>query len=102
MGTLSRRCAAGLIWLVPTLVSTQAQADDWIIARSTSSGSCHVQHWTSRPRLGESLTGKFPTRKAACERAKGLKTDDPSNRSRCFDYTTGTVSACKGDGVVLP
>jgi hypothetical protein len=76
------------------------EAADWVISRATMSGACHVQPETSRPYLGVLLPGKYPTRKASCEKAKALNTSDASDTSK--DYTRGAVDGCKADGVTLP
>ncbi|MGC2122427.1 MAG: hypothetical protein WA652_06190, partial [Xanthobacteraceae bacterium] len=79
-----------------------AFADNWLIARSSTSGSCNVQLETSRPYLGVPLNGRYPTRKAACQQASTLKTSDPADSSKCFDYLPATVTGCLADGVTLP
>lgn len=79
-----------------------AEAADWIISRARMSGACHVQPETSRPYLGDPLPGKYPTRKASCERAKALHTNDPADSAKCFGYTQGTIDGCRTDGVALP
>lgn len=89
--------------LVSILIAgSAAAADSWINARATTSGSCNAQLETSRPILGVILSGKYATRKEACVAAKALKTDDAADANKCFDYTSGTISGCKADGVSLP
>lgn len=82
------------------LLPGTASAADWIIARASSSGACNVQEETSRPILGTPI-GKFPTRKAACERAKALKSSDASDTGKCYAYTRGAEQACRQDNVSL-
>ena len=85
-----------------TLGSSYAVADNWLIARSTSSGSCNVQLETSRPILGVPLAGRYLARKEACQHARDLKSSDATDSTTCFDYTAGTVTGCLADGVELP
>lgn len=74
---------------------------DWQVRRSATSGSCSLQRADTLPSLGTLLATR-PTKVAACKAAAELKTDDPSDRQRCFDYTPNTVRLCQSEGTPLP
>jgi hypothetical protein len=96
---------SAVVWTLASsiyVMPTRAFADDWLIARSSTSGSCNVQLETSRPYLGVPLNGRYPTRKAACQQASALKTSDPADSNKCFDYLPATVAGCLADGIELP
>lgn len=76
-------------------------ADQWMVRRETSSGTCHVQIKTASP-LGADLAGPFDTRKDACIKAKDLFDPDATDPNKCFTYGQGTIDGCKKEAVVLP
>jgi hypothetical protein len=76
-----------------------SSSSDWDLRRNVSNGACFVQPSDSSP-IG-ALLKTHPTRKAACEDAKTRKTDDATDTSKCFTYTTGTKDECKKEGVEL-
>jgi hypothetical protein len=61
---------------------------------------CSLQRSDSVPTLGKLLTSR-PTKKAACEAAAGLKSNDVTDSDKCFDYTPNTAKLCKDEGVTL-
>jgi hypothetical protein len=93
---------SSLILLMSMPAVDSARAAEWLISRARMSGACHVQLETSRPYLGEPLPGKYPNRKASCDRAKALHTSDVTDTAKCFDYTQGAKDGCRADGVNLP
>jgi hypothetical protein len=98
-----RSTSATVIIIAASLgAETRAFADNWLIARETMSGVCTVQLETSRPYLGTPLAGRYPTRKDACNQAVTLRTVDPAETQKCFDYSPATVTGCLIDGVNLP
>ena len=86
--------------LMASAVSTAAADEEWIVARSSTSGSCSLQLATSRPILGvviATVVGEKP----ACESARDLKTDDITESSKCFTYTPNTIAFCAKRDVKL-
>ena len=83
------------------LWSSAVMAEDvWVVARATMSGAGSLQPATSQPILGKELTRR-DGKKAACEAAQGLKTDDPADSARCFTYTMNSIALCANEGVTL-
>lgn len=76
-------------------------ADQWMVRRETSSGTCHVQIKTASP-LGADLAGPFNSRKDACQKAKDLYDSDATDPNKCSGYGQGAIDGCKKDGVLLP
>ena len=91
--------SAAIVFML--VASAVPAAADLIIARASTSGACHVQDEKSRPILGKPLAGKYAGVKAACDAAKALYTDDPSDEKKCQDFTRGTMDACKKAKVEL-
>jgi hypothetical protein len=86
--------------LMLMLTPTMAAAADWQVRRMQR-GDCSFQRSDSLPPQGALLATK-PTPKAACETAVQLKTDDPADTAKCFDYTPNAFAFCKDVGVTLP
>ncbi len=80
---------------------TAILAADWQVRRSNSSGTCSIQRSDSQPPLGKLLSTK-PTKKEACQECRSLKTEDPGDSKKCFDYTPNTADVCHAEGVDLP
>jgi hypothetical protein len=80
---------------------SEAQAEDWMVRRETSSGVCHVQSKTASP-LGPDLSGPFESRKAACQDAANLYEAASGDPQKCSSYGGGTVTGCLIDGIGLP
>lgn len=76
-------------------------ADQWMVRRESSSGTCHVQIKTASP-LGADLAGPFDTRKDACLKAKDLYDPGATESGKCFTYGQGTIDGCKKEAVPLP
>jgi hypothetical protein len=83
------------------LASSSAQAADWQVRRSNSSGSCSIQSGQSLKPLGKLLAQKSK-RKDACMAARSLASKDAADTSRCFKYTPNTKRFCARRKVDLP
>jgi hypothetical protein len=94
------RCAIlTVVGLMALSAAVEAQ-DTWSLARTTTSGSCSLQSTATLPSQGEELT-RGAGKKAACETAKQLKTEDRGDDSHCLTYTPGTIALCSAQGVRL-
>lgn len=82
------------------LTVTPAAAEDWVLRRSTSGGTCWVMKATASP-VGTELS-RFPTKKQACEDAKARYEAATTETSKCGGYSAGTVAECRAAGVPLP
>ena len=96
------RLGINSLLLLAVLVAPASAADKWVITRATMSGACHIQLETSKPYLGVLIPGTHASEKAACEKAKALKSDDVTNSAACFSYTNGATDNCKAKGIPLP
>lgn len=82
-------------------------AGAWAVARSPQAfpGACYVgKPPFPRPvsdQYSQILASGLESRKAACQKANDLKTDDPTDSTRCFTYSTASVTDCKSEGVDL-
>jgi hypothetical protein len=97
--TFSRKVAATLF--IVALSTPLLAADQWMIRRESSGGTCHVQKKTASP-LGADLSGPFDTRRDACVKAKDLYDPDSTDPNKCFAYGQGTIDGCKKEAVPLP
>jgi len=80
-------------------LGTASPSSDWDLRRIVSNSACIVQKSDSSS-IGE-LLKTHPTRKAACEDARDRHTDDATDKTKCFTYTSGTKDECKKEGVNL-
>ena len=77
-----------------------AHADDiWVVARSKLSGGCSLQSADSAV-IGEQLV-KGQNKRAACEAAKSLWTQDQYDSTHCQGFTPNTVAICEKQGITL-
>jgi hypothetical protein len=106
--SLRNSLAGYLMSFASLLVTVPARADGlWAVARSPVAfpGSCYVGIPPYPDPIGKQysqiLKTNIATRKAACQSAKDLGTDDPSDSGKCFAYSSASISDCKGEGVDL-
>jgi len=75
-----------------------AAADEWVVRKSKE---CRVQRADALANPWPNLLGTYPDQKKACEAAKVLATQDPTESKKCFVYNTESIADCKKIGVVL-
>jgi hypothetical protein len=93
-----RFIVATFMLLVPLSL---AHADEsWVVARSKVSGGCSLQSADGTAILGEELV-KGQDKRAACEAAKSLWTQDQYDSTHCQGYTPNTVAMCQKQGITL-
>lgn len=91
------RRIAGLLMLLPVA----SYADDWVVRKNQSNMNCYVQPATGLGNPAPDVLATKPSKKEACQAAKDLASDDPSDARKCQAYTPNSTAECKAEGVIL-
>jgi hypothetical protein len=95
---------SALSWLYVTDARSEGP---WAVARGTTAfaGSCYV----GTPPFPDPFLAQYPqmlasnleSRKVACQKAKDLKTNDLGDVSKCFAYSSASITDCNAENVEL-
>jgi hypothetical protein len=104
---LRKATVATLSYMLILAGNSPAFSQAWAVARSPNAfpGSCFVGQLPFpspvREQFSQILQQGLANRKAGCNAAKALKTDEPLEVTKCFTYSTATIVDCKSEGVDL-